>query len=266
MTPEQRAAAMDHYEQLARLGKAMASPARLRLLDLLRQGPRSVDVLAEQAGLAVANVSQHLQQLRAARLVDSDKDGQRVVYRLATADVGVFFVALRRLGEAVLPEFDRLKTTLQTSDDERRSALLKRIGRGEVTVLDVRPADEWRAGHLLDAVHIPLPELPARVGELPKRRAVVAYCRGPYCPMALSAVEILRAAGFAADHLDLGPADVGHRARVVAAPATTPAAAGTPAAPKTAAAPKPQRGRAGARAPARSSTSPRAKSRHRSPA
>jgi DNA-binding transcriptional ArsR family regulator len=258
VNPEQRAAAMAHYEELARIGKAIASPARLRLLDLLRQGPRSVDVLAEQAGLEVANVSQHLQQLRAAHLVTSDKEGQRVVYRLATPAVGALFVGLRHLGEAVLPELDRLKATLQIHDDEQRTSLLRRIGRGEVTVLDVRPVEEWRSGHLLDAVHIPLPELPTRMAELPKKRAVIAYCRGPYCPMALSAVEILRDAGYTAEHLDLGPADVGDRATV---------AVGT----AVAKAPLSRRGRTTAaattvRGSARPSSSPRAKSRQRSPA
>ena len=251
MTPEQRSAAMAHYEELARLGKAIASPARLRLIDLLRQGPRSVDVLAEQAGLEVANVSQHLQQLRAAHLVASDKDGQRVVYRLATKDVGHLFVCLRLLGEAVLPELDRLKSTLQVHDVEKRNVLLQRIARGEVTVLDVRPFEEWRGGHLLDALHIPLQELPARVGELPKKRDVVAYCRGPYCPMALSAVEILRGAGYRADHLDLGPADLG---------GTTVASTSSRTRSTSMKATKP------ARVSTRTSRSPRAKSRKRSPA
>jgi DNA-binding transcriptional ArsR family regulator/rhodanese-related sulfurtransferase len=245
---------MEHYEELARVGKALASPVRLRLLDLLRQGPRSVDVLATQAGLEVANVSQHLQQLRAARLVASDKDGQRVVYRLASAEVEGLFVALRGFGETVLPAFDRVKTTLQTLSEDQRGALLGRIARGEVTVLDVRPVEEWRAGHLLDAVHIPLTELPARVAELPKRRDVVAYCRGPYCPMALSAVEILRVAGYRADHLDLGPADLfAHVAGTAVASATLrprPRAT-SPTTPRVL---------------ARSAKSPRAKSRKRSPA
>lgn len=250
MTPEQRSAAMAHYEELARLGKAIASPARLRLIDLLRQGPRSVDVLAEQAGLEIANVSQHLQQLRAAHLVASDKDGQRVVYRLATKDVGHLFVCLRLLGESVLPELDRLKSTLQVHSSETRNLLLKRITRGEVTVLDVRPLEEWMGGHLLDAVHIPLSELPARIGELPKRTDIVAYCRGPYCPMALSAVEILRGAGYRAEHLDLGPADLAGTA--VAAPARKRSPSTKATHP--------------ARVSTRTSPSPRAKSRKRSSA
>jgi rhodanese-related sulfurtransferase/DNA-binding transcriptional ArsR family regulator len=206
--PTQRTAAIAHYDELARLGRALSNPLRLRLLDLLRQGPRSVEVLAAAAGGSVANVSQHLQQLRGARLVASDKHGQHVEYRLADEQVDAVFVALRSLGERVLPEFDRLQQTLQVSSSERRDALLKRVASGEVTLLDVRPTEEWRGGHLLDAMHIPLPELPTRLLELPKRRPVVAYCRGPYCPLALSAVDVLRSAGFDADHLDLGPADL----------------------------------------------------------
>jgi rhodanese-related sulfurtransferase/DNA-binding transcriptional ArsR family regulator len=206
--PSLRNAALGHYEELARLGRAIASPARLRMIDLLRQGPRSVEALAEQAGLEMANASHHLQQMRAARLVVSEKEGQRVVYRLASNDVGHLFVSLRLLAESVLPEFDRIKAALHVNDDDKRGELLQRIARGEVTVLDVRPKEEWQSGHLLDAMHIPLPELQARVQELPKKRPVVAYCRGPFCPMALTAVDLLRDAGFEAEHLDLGPADV----------------------------------------------------------
>jgi rhodanese-related sulfurtransferase/DNA-binding transcriptional ArsR family regulator len=221
--PALRDAALSHYEELARLGKAMSSPVRLRVLDLLRQGPRSVEVLAVAAGVSVANASQHLQQLRAARVVVSEKQGQQVVYRLAHDGVGALFVALRSLGESVLPEMDRLKETLQVHDGTRRAALLQSVSGGEVTLLDVRPTEEWRGGHLLDAVHIPLGELAARVGELPRKKPVVAYCRGPYCPMALTAVEILRAAGYAAEHLDLGPPDLARGTalarRLVVAPA-----------------------------------------------
>jgi DNA-binding transcriptional ArsR family regulator len=263
---------MAHYDELARVGRALSSPARLRLLDLLRQGPRSVEVLAEQSGLAVANVSQHLQQLRGAHLVASDKQGQRVVYRLATLDVDALFVALRRFGEAALPGLDRVKTVLQVHDDEHRNVLLRRIARGEVTVLDVRPIEEWQAGHLLDAVHIPLPELPTRVSELPKKRDVIAYCRGPFCPMALSAVSILRDAGYAADHLDLGPADVGGRARIRVARITSESGVGTGTAVATTAGTRRARAKTTTSTTtttgvsARSKPSPRANSRKRSPA
>jgi rhodanese-related sulfurtransferase/DNA-binding transcriptional ArsR family regulator len=206
--PALRLVALSHYEELARLGKAVSSPVRLQLLDLLRQGPKSVEVLSSHAGVPVANTSQHLQQLRAAHLVTSERQGQRTVYRLSNQDVSRFFVCLRQLGEGLLPELDRLKQALQGQDEPEREALLARIARGEAILLDVRADDEFAANHLPGAFHIPLPELAARVDELPKDTSVVAYCRGPYCPMAITAVEILHDAGFDATHLDLGPSDI----------------------------------------------------------
>ncbi len=205
--PALRLIALSHYEELARLGKAVSSPVRLQLLDLLRQGPKSVDTLAAHSGVPVANTSQHLQQLRSAHLVTSERQGQRTVYRLAIPDVSRFFVCLRALGEGLLPELDRLKSALQTHDDPERAALLERISRGDAVLLDVRPEDEFNAQHLPGALHIPLNELARRVDELPPEVCIVAYCRGPYCPMALSAVDILRNAGIDACHLDLGPSD-----------------------------------------------------------
>lgn len=211
MDPQQRLIALLHYEELARIGKALASPVRLRLIDLLRQGPRSVDVLATRSGVEVANVSQHLQHLRAGHIVVSEKQGQQVVYRLANADVSAFFSSLRDLGAALLPEFDRLRDALRVRTEPERAALLKKIEAGRVALLDVRPEEEWRAGHLPGAIHIPLEELGERLDLLPKRTPIVAYCRGPYCPMAVSAVEVLTRAGFKAEHLDLGPAEVAER-------------------------------------------------------
>jgi len=208
--PALRVAALAHYEELARLGKAVASPVRLQLIDLLRQGPRSVEVLAAQSGVSTANVSQHLQQLRAAHLVANEKQGQRIVYRLASQDVSRFFMCLRQLGESLLPELDRLRDALQVSTEPERAVLLQRIEDGEVTLLDVRPAEEWEAEHLPGAINIPLDELSGRLGELEHATDVVAYCRGPYCPMALTAVDVLRGAGFRAEHLDLGPPDLAH--------------------------------------------------------
>jgi rhodanese-related sulfurtransferase/DNA-binding transcriptional ArsR family regulator len=209
--PALRTAALAHYEELARLGKAASSPIRLRLIDLLRQGPRSVEVLADEAGVSVANVSQHLQQLRAAHLVASDKQGQRIIYRLSSSEVGTLFTCLRRLGESLLPELDRLKDALQVHSEPAREALLEKVAAGQATLLDVRPEEEWSASHLPGAVHIPLGELPVRLDELPRDHEVIAYCRGPYCPMALAAVDLLRGAGFKAEHLDLGPADLAER-------------------------------------------------------
>jgi rhodanese-related sulfurtransferase len=199
------------YGQFARIGKAISAPKRLELLDLLCQGPRTVDALAQQAALSIANASQHLQVLRAARLVDAEKKGLYVEYRLADPEVCRFFVALRGLAEARLAEVDQVTRAYfdQRGAMEAVEAdeLLRRVKRGEVTVLDVRPAEEYRAGHIPGALSIPVVELKARLKELPKAREVVAYCRGPYCVMAVEAVELLRKKGFTARRMEDGVAD-----------------------------------------------------------
>ncbi|WP_437551465.1 metalloregulator ArsR/SmtB family transcription factor [Sorangium sp. So ce367] len=199
------------YEQLARLGKAISAPKRLELLDLLCQGPRTVESLAEQAGISVANASQHLQVLRAARLVDAEKKGLYVEYRLADGEIGLFVFAMRRLAETRLPEIDQVtreyfeqRGAMEAVDDEE---LLRRVKSGEVTVLDVRPLEEYRAGHIPGAISIPVGELEARLKELPGDREVVAYCRGRYCVMALEAVELLRKQGFKAHRMEQGVVD-----------------------------------------------------------
>lgn len=199
-----RAAALSHYGELARIAKALASPVRLRLLDLLRQGARTVDAIADAAEVSVANASQHLQLMRRARLVTAERNGQFVTYRLADEAVSGVFAAVRQLAEALLPEMDRLRQALRSLGPEERGALLARIRRGQVTLLDVRPSEEYQAGHLPGAWSIPLPDLEARLPELPRDREVVAYCRGPYCAMAVEAVSVLRSFGFRASHLDLG--------------------------------------------------------------
>lgn len=200
------------YEQFARIGKALSAPKRLELLDLLCQAPRTVEALARQAAISVANASRHLQVLRAAGLIEAEKRGLYVEYRLADDDVSRFFVALRGLAEAHLAEIERVA---RTYFDEHRgmepvagAELLRRVKRGEVTVLDVRPAEEYRAGHVSGALSIPVAELRARLRELPKSREVVAYCRGPYCVMAVEAVELLRKKGFRAHRLEQGVADL----------------------------------------------------------
>lgn len=201
----------DIYEQLARLGKAVSAPKRLELLDLLSQGPRTVDALAQQAAISIANASQHLQVLRAASLVEAEKRGLYVEYRLAGDDVGTFFIALRRLAESRLTEvadaarayFDDRGAMQPVDADE----LARRVRSGEVTVLDVRPAEEYRAGHIAGAVSIPVAELKARLKELRKDREVVAYCRGPYCVMAVEAVALLRKRGFNAQRMERGVGD-----------------------------------------------------------
>lgn len=199
------------YEELARIGKASAAPKRLELLDLLCQGPRTVEALADQAALSVANASQHLQVLRAARLVDADKRGLYVEYRLADDEVCRFFVALRRLAESRLAEIDRVTRDYLGArgpmEPVASDELLRRVRSGEVTVLDVRPVEEYRAGHLPGALSIPVGELRSRLAELPKGREIVAYCRGPYCVMALDAVDVLRKRGFAAHRMEQGVAD-----------------------------------------------------------
>jgi len=203
------------YEQLGRIGKALASPRRLELLDLLCQGPRTVEALAREAGQSLANTSQHLQVLRAARLVEAEKSGLFVTYRLADEKVGHFYGELRVLAEsrlheiqAVTRQFFEGRAGMEPLDRELLSA---RVRDGEVTLLDVRPREEYEAGHIPGDFSVPLSELEARLAELPRDREVVAYCRGPYCVLALKAVEVLRAEGFHATRMEDGIPD--HRAR-----------------------------------------------------
>ena len=199
------------YEQVARVGKAASAPKRLELLDLLCQGPRSVEALALQAGISLANASQHLQVLRGARLVEAEKKGLRVEYRLASEDVCEFFLTLRGLAESRLAEIDQVTREYFESRGAMEAVegeeLLRRVRDGEVTVLDVRPSEEYRAGHIPGALSVPVSELKARLRELPKDREIVAYCRGPYCVMALEAVQLLRAKGFEAQRMEQGVVD-----------------------------------------------------------
>ena len=196
------------YEQLSRLGKAISAPKRLELLDLLCQGPRSVDALAEQAGISMANASHHLQALREARLVESEKKGLRVKYRLAEEAVSRFFLALREVGEARLAEVEKLTREYFHARGALEAVagpeLLRRVRTGQVTVLDVRPREEYRAGHIPGAVSIPVSELRDRLKELPKQRNIVAYCRGPYCILADEAVRLLTDRGYRAQRLEIG--------------------------------------------------------------
>jgi len=196
------------YEQIARIGQATASAGRLELLELLSQSPHTVEPLAALLGQSVANTSHHLQVLRRVRLVDAEKAGQRVRYRLADPLVGEFFLCLRRLAESRLMEIENVSRQYldqrgvleAVAGDE----LVRRVRAGEVTVVDVRPREEYLAGHLPGALSVPLPDLKKRSRELPKRRDIVAYCRGPYCVMALDAVELLRRRGFRAHRMSQG--------------------------------------------------------------
>jgi rhodanese-related sulfurtransferase/DNA-binding transcriptional ArsR family regulator len=190
------------YAQFARLGKALASPARLELLDLLAQGERPVEELAREAGLSVANASAHLQVLARAQLVASRKAGLRVHYRLADPSVYRLWAALRDAGTSRLAEIDRLVDEYMHRPEHleplSRGDLLARLTRGDTVVLDVRPALEYRQGHIPGARSIPVDELEARLGELDSDREVVAYCRGPYCVFADEAVALLRSRGLRA--------------------------------------------------------------------
>lgn len=199
------------YDQIARIGKATASGVRLEILDLLAQRPRTVEAIAGEIAQSAANTSHHLQILRRARLVATEKAGVFVMYRLADADVSAFVIHLRTLAHHRLAEIERVSRDYL----ERRGALeavndaelLKRVRAGEVTVIDVRPGEEYGAGHIPGAISVPLPELKQRLRELPRRRTIVAYCRGPYCVMALDAVAILRARGFRAERMESGVAE-----------------------------------------------------------
>jgi len=199
------------FAQIARIGQAASSPARLELLDLLSQGARTVEALAGQTGQSVAATSHHLQVLRRARLVEAEKAGLYVTYRLADPLVGTFLLDLRRLAESRLAEIEQItrqfldaRGALEPVDNDE---LLRRVRSGEVTLIDVRPREEYVAGHLPGAISLPLPDLPKRLKELQKRRDIVAYCRGPYCVMALDAVDLLRRSGFRAYRLEHGVAE-----------------------------------------------------------
>ena len=208
------------YEQFARIGKAVSSPRRLELLDLLCQGPRTVEALARAVDQSVANTSQHLQVLRRARLVEAERKGVAVTYRLADAEVCHFFRSLRRLAEERLAQVERVTRQFLeergTMEPVDRDALLERVRRGEVTVLDVRPPEEYRAGHIAGAISVPLGELDRRLAELPRDREIVAYCRGPYCVLAIEAVKVLRERGFEAMRLEDGVPDWRARGYAVA--------------------------------------------------
>jgi rhodanese-related sulfurtransferase/DNA-binding transcriptional ArsR family regulator len=198
----------DIFNQFARVAKAMSNGNRLELLEFLAQGERSVEALARVSGLTVANTSQHLQQLRQTGLVTTRKAGQKVYYRLSGDDVPALLGALRRVSERRLAEVERLVNAYLTVKDELEPVpaheLLERVRAGLVTVLDVRPPEEYASGHLPNAVNIPLGELEKRLDELDTGREIVAYCRGPHCVLAFDAVARLRKKGLDARRLDGG--------------------------------------------------------------
>ena len=187
------------YEQVARIARAAASPKRLELIELLGQSPKTVEALAQEVGVSAKLVSAHLKDLKSAHLVETERQGKYVIYRLANAEVGQLWVTLRLLAEDRLFELQEKLRQLSTQSHEwvgnGREELLNKAKSGDVIVIDVRPAGEYQAGHLQFARSMPLDELESRLAELPKDRPVVAYCRGPFCLMSADAVRLLRDRG-----------------------------------------------------------------------
>jgi len=199
------------YAQFARIGKAVSAPKRIELLELLCQGPRTVESLAQEAALSVANASQHLQVLRRARLVIAEKQGLFVEYRLADEGVLRFVHAMGELAESRFAEIGAITQAYLKSRGalERVSGdeLLRRVRSKQVLLLDVRPAAEFRAGHIPGARSMPVSELKRRIAELPRNQEIVAYCRGPHCVMAVEAVALMRKQGLRAVRMDHGVMD-----------------------------------------------------------
>lgn len=186
------------FAEFAAVGKVLGNPKRLELLDLLSQGSRSVESLADAADLGMSTCSAHLQTLREAGLVESRRDGKRIYYSLAGTDVAGLWDHLRRVAQAHRPHTELARRAYLGPEDTAAvdtDELLRRLARGDVVILDVRPGAEFAAGHLPGAIHIPLEELAERIGELPRDHEVVAYCRGQYCVMAHDAVRLLSADG-----------------------------------------------------------------------
>ncbi|TVP86184.1 MAG: ArsR family transcriptional regulator [Thioalkalivibrio sp.] len=209
MTANEPSAKNQLFTHFARVAKALASPVRLELLEALAQGEHSVDELARAVGVPMANASHHLQVLRDGGLVHSRRDGVQMIYSLSDeAEITGVIAGIRHIAEAQLAEVDRIvreafssRDTLTPMDPRE---VMKRARRGEVTVIDVRPRDEFHAGHVKGAINVPLEELGQHLADLPRDREIVAYCRGPYCVMSYDAVEELRRQGFSARRLDAG--------------------------------------------------------------
>jgi DNA-binding transcriptional ArsR family regulator/rhodanese-related sulfurtransferase len=192
------------FEQFARVAKALGNAKRLEILDLVAQGERSVEALASATGMNLTTASAHLQALRRARLVATRRDGTRIYYRLAAPDVAGLYLQLRRVAEERLPELGPAAAAFLGPDDTEeigRDELWRRAQEGSVTIVDVRPSEEYAGGHLPGALSIPLAELGDRLAELPEHAEVVAYCRGPYCVLSHDAVRLLRSRGRAARRL-----------------------------------------------------------------
>jgi rhodanese-related sulfurtransferase len=193
------------YPEFARVSQALASERRLEIVDLLAQAPRRVESLAEETGMTLANVSQHLQVLKNARLVESERHGTSVTYRLASSGVMELWLALRSVGEERLPEIDRLRAEFSRDEEELPRDELKRLLKsGDAVLIDVRPGTEFQHGHIDGAISVPIDELEERLGDLPKGKRIIAYCRGTYCLFADEAVALLRQRGFNAVRLEGG--------------------------------------------------------------
>jgi rhodanese-related sulfurtransferase/DNA-binding transcriptional ArsR family regulator len=198
------------FGELERIGKAVGNRRRLELLDLVSQGPRTVEELAGELGVSVAVASQHLQKLKHANLVSAERDGTHIYYSVAGDDVADLYAALRRLAQARLPG---LRETVhdyfagEHAPAETIEELLEMVRRGEAVIIDTRPTGEFRAGHVAGAMSVPFDEVEERLSELPRDRRLIAHCRGPYCSFAEHAVEQLRSEGFDAVRVDLGISD-----------------------------------------------------------
>jgi rhodanese-related sulfurtransferase/DNA-binding transcriptional ArsR family regulator len=196
------------YTQFSRLGKAVSNPKRIELLELLAQTERSVDELAAASGMDFANTSAQLQVLSRARLVEGRRQGKRVIYRLAEESVTRFLAALRELSRARLAEVEQVARDYFEARDHLEplgsADLMRRLKDPATLVIDVRPAEEYAAGHIPGALSVPLSELKVRIAELPRAAEIVAYCRGPYCVLAPEAIEILHRAGLRARRLEDG--------------------------------------------------------------
>ena len=196
------------YEQVSRIGKAVSSPKRLEILEILAQGEKTVDALAAEASIDIRLASAHLKVLKEARLVEPRREGRFIAYRLTGADVSALWVNLRTVAEEHLVELrlamDRLFAAPEKLDAETRLGLLERAKKGEVVVIDVRPSEEYRTGHLPYARSMPLSEIKQRLAELPADKDIVAYCRGPFCMMSTEAVALLRERGYRARKISDG--------------------------------------------------------------
>ncbi len=192
------------YAELEMVGKAVSSRRRLELLDVLSQGAHTVEQLAKETEMSVANTSQHLQRLKKARLVSTDRDGNSVYYRLADASVAAFVVQLRRLGEQRLPAIDEtVESYFGGVPSAKWDDVAGEIEVGQAVLIDTRPPEEYNSGHLPGAISVPADELEKRIDDLPQDKRLVAYCRGPYCTMAAEAVRRLSDAGYEAVTVDM---------------------------------------------------------------